>query len=404
MFIRLCNVDKGVKMTINGHVEDGFGAVADAFAANLDRGIDLGASLCVYAEGKCVLDLWGGTKDPATGAPWQQDTVATVLSATKGAAAIIVNRLVERGVLGLDAPISQYWPEFAANGKETVTLRMVLSHGSGLPAVTHPISLDDLVERTPLLAALVEQRPFWEPGTAHGYHPHTWGWMLDEVVRRATGESISQIFKREIAGPLGLDFWIGNLPEAVEPRVARLETAHHTPDAETDADVLPEMQRLFGALQTPGSLQMLTFLNPLLAGGAEWDTRAFRVSESPSASGVTNARSLARLYAATIGEVDGARVLSEAAMQTCRTPQASGPDQVIFIDMNYGLGFYLPAPPNFPLGGPGTFGHPGGGGSVGFADPQRGLAFGFVPNRLIQSPTGDPRWAPLLDALAGSKA
>jgi CubicO group peptidase (beta-lactamase class C family) len=394
----------GGGMKINGHVEDGFGGLADAFGENLSRGVDLGASLCVYAGGKCVLDVWGGVSDPATNRPWQADTVATVLSATKGAAAIVMNRLIEQGLLELDAPVARYWPEFAQNGKEGVTLRMVLSHGSGVPAVTQPILLDDLVSRTPLLAALVEQRPFWAPGKGHGYHPHTWGWMLDEVVRRATGDSISQIFERDVAKPLQLEFWIGRLTESIEPRVARLEQAQHAPDTAAEGEVLPEMQRLFGALQTPGSLQLLTFMNPLLAGGAEWDTRTYRISDSPSASGVTNARALARLYASTIGEVDGIRVLSEAAMQAARTPQASGPDEVIFINMNYGLGFYLPAPPHFPLGGPGTFGHPGGGGSVGFADPGRGISFGFVPNRLIQSPTGDPRWAPMLDALARAKA
>ena len=205
---------------INGTVADGFGAVADAFEQNFTELGEVGAAFSLYVDGDAKVDIWAGTADKATGREWSEDTLQLVFSTTKGAAAICVARLVEAGSISYDDAVAAYWPEFAANRKERITIGQMMSHQAGLPFVDAALSFDDLMAVDPIVGALADQAPLWEPGTRHGYHALTYGWLAGELVRRVDGRRIGQYFADEIAAPLGLDFWIG-LPESEEPRVSR---------------------------------------------------------------------------------------------------------------------------------------------------------------------------------------
>jgi CubicO group peptidase (beta-lactamase class C family) len=203
---------------VHGSVAPGFDPVHDAFVDNLDSGRDVGAAVAAYHHGRKVVDLWGGTADPSTGRPWEEDSIVLVFSTTKGATALCANVLAERGALEVDAPVVRYWPEFAQGGKAEIPVRYLLSHQAGLAWIDGEMSLDEALSWDPVVAALARQTPNWDPGTRHGYHATTYGWLVGEVIRRITGTSVGSFFRTEIAEPLGLDFWIG-LPEAEERRV-----------------------------------------------------------------------------------------------------------------------------------------------------------------------------------------
>jgi CubicO group peptidase (beta-lactamase class C family) len=369
--------------TVHGTCSGGFEAVREAFAVNLAQGGEAGAACCVYWNGAPVVDLWGGLADRASGRPWQRDTAALVFSTTKGVTAALVHRLAQRGVLALDAPVARYWPEFAANGKSTITLEHVLTHRAGLPAVDGDFSLDQIFAWHPVCAAIAAQAPIWEPGTAHGYHVRTYGWILGEVVRRATGLTLGQVLAEQAATPLGLDLWIG-LPEAVEPRVATHYTAPEPADArqrELRAKFMGPDTLLGRALEGPSGA---------LPYGPIWNTRALHAAELPSSNGIATARAIARFYAALIGEVDGIRLLTKATLAAATASRVNGPDRVILMPTHFAAGFALP--PMLGAGIPDTaFGHPGAGGSLGFADPAAGLAFGYVMNQMQMGLTGDAR-------------
>src|SRR6185437_7874934 len=198
-----------------------FAEVREEFARNFTERGDVGASVCVMVEGQTVVDLWGGVADPATNAPWQDDTITVVMSMTKGATALCAHILADRGELDIDLPVAHYWPEFAQNGKEQIPVRMLLNHQTGLPGFHHPIPAGKPFDWEYMVAALAAERPFWEPGRQYGYHSVTFGWLVGEVVRRVSGRSLGTFFRDEVAGPLGLDFWIG-LPESEERRAVRL--------------------------------------------------------------------------------------------------------------------------------------------------------------------------------------
>lgn len=374
---------------VRGDVSAGFGPVADAFAANFDDEGEAGAACCVYRGAEVVVDLWGGTADAASGRPWDADTPVLVFSTTKGVTAICVHRLVERGVLDLDAPVASYWPEFGAAGKGDIPLRWVLSHRAGVAAVDAPVTLDDVVGWDGVVAAVAAQEPNWEPGSTHGYHARTFGWILGEVVRRCTGRTVGQMVHEELAGPLGLDLWLG-LPDDVEPRVAPIVPPD--PPAPGSEDLL---EQLMGA----GTLLGRVMRGPgdLFAYDDRWNTRPFHQAEMPSSNGFATGRALARLYAATAGDVDGIRLLRPETVAAATVVQSDGPDAVIMLPTQFGLGFSLP-----PMLGPcppGAFGHPGAGGSLGFADPDAGIGFGYVMSRMKIGMTGDERSANLVRAL-----
>jgi CubicO group peptidase (beta-lactamase class C family) len=373
-------------MGVHGDVDEGWGAVRDAFAANFDERAEVGAAVSVFHHGRKVVDLWGGVADAASGRPWAEDTIVLVYSSTKGVTAVLANLAIERGLLDPDAPVATYWPEFAAAGKDAVTVRQVLSHQAGLPLVEADLTLEEALAWEPVVTSLAAQAPIWAPGTRHGYHMRTYGWLVGELLRRTTGRTPGTFLRDEVAGPLGLDVWIG-LPEEQEPRVATL---------------VPPATSLAEALSSFGDSLLLTrvFSNP---GGHfdyddMWNTRQLHACELPSSNGIADARGLARLYASCIGGgVDGRRTLQPDTVAAATVEQVRGTDAVIMAESCFGLGFMLgksfgPANPS------GCFGHAGAGGSLAFADPDSGLAFGYVMNDLRFDATGDPRSETLVRA------
>ncbi|WP_432930167.1 serine hydrolase domain-containing protein [Microbispora sp. CA-135349] len=385
---------------IGGETAPGFEAVREAFAANLAGGQEVGAAVAVYLRGRKVVDLWGGIADPGTGRRWERDTLQVVFSTTKGVTAACAHLLAERGELDLDAPVADYWPEFAACGKDRIPVRWLLTHQAGLPALDHPITPAEAIAWDPMVTALAAQRPFWEPGTDHGYHAHTYGWLVGEVVRRVTGRSLGTFLAEEIAAPLGLDLWIG-LPESEQHRVSRIvaDSIDLGALAGIDLDALPEPAReVMSAYADPTSLTMraMTVVTPM----PNHDNPAEQLAEMPSTNGICTARALARFYAALIGEVDGHRVLSPATLAAATAEQVSGVDRVLRVPVRIATGFGLPTSDAFWYS-PTAFGFPGYGGSLGFADPATGMAFGYVMNR-IQEGVPDRRAATLLDAVRGA--
>lgn len=376
---------------VQGDVGAGFEPVADAFARNfVDHG-DVGAACCVYRDGKPVLDIWGGLADRETAREWARDTIVITFSCTKGATAICANQLIEQGSLDPDAPIAQYWPEFAANGKERITVGMALSHRAGLAAVDGDLTLDDVAAWDPMVEAIAAQATNWEPDTAHGYHSRTYGWIVGEIIRRITGLSPGRYFAEHVADPLGLDFYIG-VPAALEPRVATLYPAVHDPETQAVVDAfMTDQSTLLGRVMS-GPSGLLRYDNT-------WNTRRMRAAEMPSSNGHGDARSLARMYAACMGEVDGVRLLSDGTVARATKVRSNGKDLVIGRPLSIGLGFMLAS--TFPPGpGPRAFGHAGAGGSLAFCDPDRGLAFAYVMNQMQLSVSElDPRGQALVAAM-----
>jgi CubicO group peptidase (beta-lactamase class C family) len=358
---------------VDGLVAPGWQPVADAFVRNFEFG-EVGAACCILVDGTPVVDLVGGRAGASVGIEWRHDTLALVFSTTKGATAACANLLVARGMLDPEAPVATYWPDFAANGKEHVLVRHVLSHSAGLPVVEGDFTLEESLAWAPIVAQLARQAPRWEPGTAVGYHMRTFGWLVGEIVRRVTGMTVGAFFRDEIGVPLGLDWWIG-LPESEEPRVAPIIP----PEPVTD----PEVRALMDAVMAPG-----TMLGDALTGPAGhfhyddmWNTRALHECELPSSNGIASAAAVARMYSALVTPVDGVRILDDAAVERAATTQVEGTDVVIGLPMRYGLGFSL-GDALSSAAGPDAFGHSGAGGSLGFADPEHRLGFGYVMNRM----------------------
>ncbi len=377
---------------IHGLVEPGFGDVAKALGANLERRGDVGAACCVYLDGKPVVDIWAGFADAASMRPWQDDTLAVVFSTTKGATAVCANLLIERGLLDPNMTVADVWPEFAVNGKEAIPLRAVLSHRAGLPVVEGDFTLDAALAWDPVVQQLARQAPRWsweEP--APGYHIRSYGWLTGEIVRRVTGQTLGQFFEKEVAGPLGLDWWIG-LPEGEEPRVATL-----LPPAPPED---PELRELMEVFTAPGTMTGDALSGPsnLFHYDEMWNTRQLHRCELPSSNGIAGARAIARMYAATVSDVDGRRLLSPATVARARRVESEGPDRILGLPMQFGLGFAL-GPSLPPACGPAAFGHPGAGGSLGFADADQRVGFGYVMNQMQLGITGDARSEVLVRAV-----
>ena len=385
---------------IQGVVEPGYEAVRDAFAANFETHGDVGAAFSLYHRGNKVVDLWAGVADVDTGAPWKEDTLQLVFSTTKGATAVCANLLAQRGELDIDAPVATYWPEFAAAGKENIPVRWLLSHRAGLPVVDSAPSPEEALAWDPIVKLLAEQAPVWEPGTKHGYHALTYGWLVGEVIKRVSGRSIGAFFADEVARPLGLDFWIG-LPASLEPRVSRLIQDSFAAGQEIDYDALPEnVREIVKAFTDPESVtqRALFVTKPAL----EFNSPEVHAAEVPAANGITDARSLARMYAGLVGNgVDGVRLFTDDTVANVTTEQSDGPDKVLFAPTRFGLGFFLNSMFS-PLLGERSFGHAGAGGSLGFADPDAEVGFGYVMNKMQQNLAGDPRTLALAAAVASS--
>jgi len=389
---------------IRGTVEPGFEEVREVFSANFEDRGEVGAGFCVYVDGKPVVNLTGGVTDES-GTAYDDSTLQMVFSTTKGAAAICAHLLVQRGQLDLLAPVTDYWPEFGANGKEHVPVSWLLSHKVGLPDVDRKMTLEEALDWDSVASALAESAPVWEPGTQHGYHAMTFGWLVGELVRRISGRSIGEFFAEEIAQPLDLEFWIG-LPDDQQSRVAAL-IPMDAPEG------LPMMMSEEGSGQESAPAGLIAMLDMFLGegnlagraltapGGAFsdeliWNEDRVRAAQIPAANGVTNAPSLARMYAACVGEVNGHQLLSAETVDRAIELQTEGPDGVLVFPIPFSFGFMRHSAMS-PFAGERSFGHYGAGGSVGFADPDRRLAVGYVMNKMHFGLAGDPRTAALIE-------
>jgi CubicO group peptidase (beta-lactamase class C family) len=380
------------KVELQGQCDARFKRVREVFESGFASGAELGAGLCIYREGRVVVDLWGGFADEAQRQPWRRDTLANVYSTTKGITALCAHQLVERGELDLDAPVARYWPEFAESGKAELPVRYLLSHQAGLAGVSEPLKAEDLFDWRRMTRALEAQKPWWKPGTNHGYHALTYGWLVGEVIRRVSGMSVGRYVREHVAAPLSAEFWIG-LPEELDGRTAQLVQG---PISTEGGPNLLEI-----AAADPEGLVAKVFGNPPIFALSP-NSREWRAAELPAANGHTTAHALARIYGAlgNGGELEGVRLIGRDAIEAARVEQAYGQDLVLPLVTRIALGFML-GPANEPLGpNPRSFGHGGAGGSLGMADPEAKLGFGYVMNRMH---TGvwlvDPRPRALLDAL-----
>ncbi|MBT3152799.1 beta-lactamase family protein [Streptomyces sp. CHD11] len=388
--------DGDVGVDVHGTVAGGFEPVREAFARNFDRLGDRGAAVAVYRDGRRVVDLWAGTKDVDGAEPWRRSTAQVVRSATKGVAAAVPLLLHQRGELDLDAPVAAYWPEFKAHGKEGLLVRHVLNHRAGLPVLDRPLTLAEAADPRRAADALAAQTPVWEPGTDHGYHALTYGWLLDALVRRVTGRGSGEWIASGIAGPLGLDLWVG-LPDAEAHRVGTV--------GGIEGREPPGMPRarpkrsVTDAYADPSSLTRRAFA--AITPFPDQNDPAFRAAALPAANGIATADGLARFYASLIGPVGGVRLLDAATVEQARGEESAGPDRVLVVGTRFGLGYMLHGSAS-PLLAPGSFGHPGRGGSLGFADPESGVAFGYVTNGFRATVTADPRAQALIRAVRRS--
>lgn len=381
---------------IHGICDEKFTRVRDALAENFATHGEVGAALAVMVDGEMVVDLWAGHADAAQSRAWERDTLVNVYSTTKGMTALCAHRLVERGLLDLDAPVARYWPEFAQGGKGELPVRYLLSHRAGLPALSEPLPPGSLYNWEVMTSALAKQEPWWEPGTKHGYHALTYGWLVGEVVRRISRKSLGTFFRDEVAEPLGLDFHIG-LASNHDGR-----TAEVIPPAEADL----EDGFLSAILSDPESMSYKSFsLTEEPIDLEQANTPEWRAAEIPAANGHCRARDLARVYGALArgGELEDVRVLGASAIESAIVEQSDGLDAVLLLPSRFGMGFML-TQPELQLGpNEHAFGHSGLGGSLGFADPDAKLGFGYTMNKMIVSADlVDPRWPAMFDAVYGS--
>ncbi len=386
--------------TVEGRVEPRFRPVLDRFLENFRSAGEVGAGLCVIHEGETVLDVWGGAADPRDTVPWTDETISCVFSCTKGAIAVVANMLVDRGLLDLDALVTDYWPEYGQSGKERTTVRMMLDHTAGVPAFRDDLPEGALLDWDYATRTLAAQAPYFVPGTRSSYHGLTYAWTIGEVIRRVAGKPASRFFAEEVAGPLGLDFWIG-LPDDQEPRVARMIKPKLDPSVPASQFVLD--------LKDKASIPARFYLND---GGFNPNKRDYRAVEIGSANGVANARALARLYTPFTlgGTFEGVRLVSpERIDKMRRITNATHDDATLRLPMRFGAGFMRSAdnrhvknpPASGAILGEGAFGHVGSGGSIGFADPEAGFAFGYAMNQMGLGQMLNARGQSLVDAVYG---
>jgi CubicO group peptidase (beta-lactamase class C family) len=360
---------------VSGRCDPAFGPVGEAFAANFaDRG-EVGAAVCVIVAGEVVVDLAGGWSDAARSVPWRADTLVDFYSAGKAVVSLLALRLVDEGRVGLDSPLASYWPEFAQGGKEAVTLRQVLCHRAGVPAVRSRLTDDDLWHWDRMTGALAATEAWWEPGTRHAYHTNTFGHLVGEVVRRVSGELPGDRLRRTVSGPLAAELWFG-VPASEQHRCAEVIWAYDGP--------VPDLDALPAGLPDDVLMNVLAHFNPPgyssvgVVNSARW-----RAAQVPSTNGHGSATGLARLYDALL---QPGTLLSAGLLDDATRVHSQGPCPILGEDVAFGLGF-TPTTPRRPLGpNPRSFGHFGSGGALGFADPDARVAFGYVMNHVV------PRW------------
>jgi CubicO group peptidase (beta-lactamase class C family) len=383
---------------IDGDCDDRFSAVREAFAVNFADEDEIGAGVCVRVGGRIVVDLWGGHRDAARTRVWERDTLVNTYSVGKGVAAMLLLSSVEAGELELDAPVARWWPEFAAEGKGDVTVRQLASHQAGLPAVRKRLSEDAWLDWETMCGALAGQEPYWDPGTAHGYHTNTFGFLIGELIRRATGVPIGEILTRVMAEVGAGDFYYG-LPQREHGRAAEIVA----PQA-----VLTTPEQWAMAFPATGDEEHDTmiwhgYFNPSgLSGIGSVNTAPWRSAVVPSTNGHGTARAVAALYDSLLGRSpSGCAWPGKALLREATSVEVDGPDRVLGRDSRFGVGFQLTMPGRLLGRSEGSFGHYGYGGALGFADPEADVAFGYLMNR-----PGDrwqtPRTQRLVDAVYAS--
>ena len=389
------------EVEIQGHCDERFGAVAEVLERNLVERGELGVSFCATVGGETVVDLWGGHVDPERTVPWDKDTTTVVMSSTKGVTALAAHLLASTGELDLDAPVATYWPEFAQQGKEAVLVRHLLNHQAGVPALRDPLPEGGFFDWDLVTARLAGEAPFWEPGARHGYHALTFGFLVGEVVRRVSGRSLGRFVADEIAGPLGLDLWVG-LPDDRAAQVAPLVP----PPMPEPGDAIPAFY--LQAMTDPTSIPALVLGNTggYMVPGA-WNEPAALRAEIPAAGGVTNARALAGMYRAIVHDRQVGRyhLEPEDVARMASVQSAGGADAVLSSPGRWTLGFLKAGasprgvePATVIAVSDDAFGHTGNGGSYGFADPGCDASFAYVMNQMSTAMGLTPTGQALADA------
>lgn len=374
--------------SVHGFNQDRFAEVREVFEGNLASGQDIGASFCATQDGEVIVDLWGGYADGEKTRPWEKDTIVNVYSTTKTMCALTALLVADRGELDFHAPVAKYWPEFAANGKQDVTVAHLMSHSSGLSGWKEPVTLEDIYDWEKATALLAAQAPFWEPGTQSGYHGLTQGYLVGEVVRRVTGKTLGTVFREEIAEPLGADFHIG-LPASEDHRVAHL--------------IPPPPGSALGDGEGSEIVKNMATNPPIDVSATR--TRAWRGAEIPAAGGTGNARSVATIHTimANGGVANGKRFLSEAGVRKALELQIEGQDLVLGMPQRFGMGFGLGGGA-MPLPNPNTIFWGGYGGSLVVIDMDARTTFAYAMNKMAGTTTGDMRAFGLMMAMWGALA
>lgn len=373
---------------IHGTIEPGWEGVRDAFANNFAQGLEVGACAFVTRHGRPVVDIWAGDRGP-DGTPWAEDTIVNVYSTTKTMCGISLMMLVDRGLVDPHAPVATYWPEFAANGKDMMTVAQVMAHTSGMAGFDPAISAETLYDWDRCCEILAAMTPWWEPGTIAGYHAITHGYLQGEIVRRVDGRSLGTFFREEVAEPLGADFHIGFGPE-LDPRCGEL--IPHDSNALTDPDI--DLESIAG--RTASSCHL---------DATEPQRREWRAAEIPAAGGFGNARSVGRIHSALAcgGTVDGVTLMRPETVGRIAEEQYAGPDVVLAgdADLRYGLGFGLPSD-RVPLPSPNSFFWGGWGGSLAVIDPDTQMSVTYVMNRMAPTLQGETRGGSVLLSAYGA--
>jgi CubicO group peptidase (beta-lactamase class C family) len=376
-------------LTSSGTCDPAFAAVREVFDESLASGGDLGAAVAVHVDGRCVVDLWGGMADERTGRPWQRDTACVTFSATKAVTATAALLLAERGAVDLDARVTDWWPEFGRHGKETTTGVHLLTHQAGLPAFDRPVTVDEAADPVAMADHLAGQPPQWPPGTDHGYHAITFGWLVGELVRRHSGRTVGDFVRAEF----GPELWIGVPADRIDG-LARISAGRpvRAPDLPAPKALV---DRLVAASQDPDSALLRSTANP----AASFNKPALLTAGWPAAGLISTARALADFY----GRLVDGRILNRDRLADAVRERVRGPDRTLVTDTAFGLGFMRPAANMYlpDAARAGAFGHPGASGALGLGDLDRGLALAYIPN-LTRPALGDRRAYRLVEAVYAS--
>jgi CubicO group peptidase (beta-lactamase class C family) len=374
-----------VSTDIHGHCDPRFARVRSTFAAHFDRGEEAGAAVCVYLGDELMADLWAGHADARTGRPWERDTPCLTYSCAKAVTALCALRLCAQGAADVEGLVSAWWPEFAVAGKDRATTAHLLSHQAGLPAFSAPVTVAESADPAALAAMLATQQPEWQPGSAHGYHALTFGWLVGELVRRLSGRTVGQYLADFIAGPFGLGLWLGG-PDEVIARAARITRRGQRPAGEQSRSPAPDARQPDLAAPADPSARRLdlaarAFSNPdptSVPGGS--NSPAVLKAGWPASGLLATASGLAGLYR----DLLAGRLLDPAALRDALVPRVTGPDRILGFSSAFGLGFMLPSETLWvpPGGRDSAFGHAGLSGAVGLGDTSRRLAIGYVTNRI----------------------